>query len=78
MDYKLPVNYTKLHWIKRKEVRLQYIKEQNNICMYCGRSLSKPPPKYIIDKKIDWDNFPKNFLDYPISEPINTSGLSLS
>jgi hypothetical protein len=66
MEYKLPVDYTKLHWTERKEVRFQYIKEQNNICMYCGISLSEPPAKHITDKKIDWSKFPPNFLNYPI------------
>lgn len=64
--YKLPVNYTELHWTERKQVRLQYIEEQNNICMYCGTSLSEPAPKHITDKYINWSKFPKNFLDYPI------------
>ncbi len=32
----LPVNYRKLTPKQRREVRLQYIEEQNNLCMYCG------------------------------------------
>lgn len=66
MTYKLPVDYTKLQPIERRLVRLQYISEQNNMCAYCGASLSDPPPKHITDKKIDWSRFPKGFLDYPI------------
>ncbi len=66
MNYKLPVDYTKLHWTERKYVREQYIREQNNKCFCCGYSLSEPAPKYITDKKIDWNLFPPNFLRYPI------------
>ena len=32
----LPTDYTKLNGKERREVRLQYIEEQNNMCMYCG------------------------------------------
>lgn len=77
MEYKLPVDYTKLHWKARKEVRLQYIKEQNNICFYCSTSLSESPPQHITDKKIDWMIFPKNFLEYPIHLQHNhTTGMT--
>ena len=55
MNYKLPVNYTKLNWIEKKEVRNQYIKKQNNICIYCGCSLSSKPPSSITNKYINWD-----------------------
>lgn len=64
--YNLPIDYTKLHWKERKEVREQYIKEQNNKCYYCGEDLNKPAPTRITDKKINWNLFPSNFLKYPI------------
>ncbi len=64
--FELPVDYTKLHWSERKQVRLQYVKEQNNLCHYCGCSLSEEAPKHIKDKKINWNLFPPNFLQYPI------------
>jgi len=38
--YKLPVDYTKLHYTDRKKVRLQYIEEQKGLCYYCGASLN--------------------------------------
>lgn len=66
MEYKLPVDYTKLHWTQRREVREQYIKEQNGLCFYCGAPLLEPPPESITSKSINWNNFPKNFLNYPI------------
>lgn len=34
----LPTDYTKLTQPQRREVRIQYIKEQNNLCMYCGET----------------------------------------
>lgn len=64
--YKLPVDYTKLHYTERKAVRLQYIEEQKDLCYYCGKSLKMEAPQYIKDKRIDWDLFPPNFLQHPI------------
>ena len=62
----LPVDYTKLTMQERRLVREQYIKQQNNNCMYCGESLAKKAPKWIRDKEIDWSLFPDNFLKYPV------------
>lgn len=64
--YKLPIGYTKLTPSQRREVRLQYIKEQDNKCFYCGHSLDEKAPKHITDKNINWRLFPSNFLQYPI------------
>ena len=64
--FKLPVNYTELHWSERKLVREQYVEEQNHICPYCGFSLDDPPPKKITDFKINWNLFPPDFLKHPI------------
>jgi len=64
--YKLPVDYTKLNYKEKKEIILQYIEQQNNLCYYCKHSLDKEAPEYIKNKKINWNLFPKNFLDYPI------------
>jgi hypothetical protein len=65
-EYNLPINYTKLSPEQRREVRLQYIEKQNGVCMYCKGSLSRQPPKEIINKSINWKLFPENFLKYPI------------
>ena len=62
----LPTNYKKLLPKQRKEVRLQYIQEQNNMCMYCGKTLDEVAPAIITNKPINWELFPKGFLDYPI------------
>jgi len=64
--YNLPVDYNSLHWTERRVVREQYIKEQKNICMYCGCSLSDSPPDTVKEKKINWKLFPQNYLKYPI------------
>ena len=60
---KLPTDYNKLAWQQRRSVREQYIERQNNLCMYCGESLSEGP---VMSKEIDWSLFPENFLKYPI------------
>lgn len=66
--WKLPVLYDTLDWRKgeKKEVREQYIKEQNNKCFYCNESLSIGAPSRIKDMPFDWSLFPKTFLDHPI------------
>jgi hypothetical protein len=61
---KLPVNYTKLTGQQRRLVREAYIKKQDNLCVYCNTSLHGKPPD--CGKKINWDLFPPNFLNYPI------------
>ncbi len=63
---KLPVDYTKLHWKQRKQVREQYVKEQNHLCYHCKCSLLKDPPDWITKKTVNWKLFPPNFLKYPI------------
>lgn len=75
--YKLPIDYTKLTPKQRKEVREQYIKEQDGECFYCGCSLSESPPKEITDKPINWKLFPPNFLKYPIHlQHSHTTGMT--
>ena len=66
VKYELPVNYEDLEWWERREVREQYIGEQNNKCLYCGEDLDKDPPDRIKEKEIDWSLFPRNFLQYPV------------
>ena len=64
--YDLPVDYTKLHWTERRDVRNQYINEQEYKCMHCGGNLFKEPPAFILNKSINWGLFPEGFLKYPI------------
>ena len=64
--FELPVDYTKLHWTERKAVREQYIKLQNNKCLYCGEDLDAPPPNKILKMEVPKEFFPSGFFDYPI------------
>lgn len=64
--YKLPVYYSKMNQKERRDVRNQYIKEQNNLCMLCKEPLDKTPAKTILKEKINWKLFPPNFLKYPV------------
>lgn len=66
MTHELPVDYTKLSQKKRKEVREQYVIQQNFKCHYCKHDLRKSPPKEVTDLKIVWKYFPPNFLLHPI------------
>lgn len=62
----LPVRYDSLTWQEKREVREQYVKNQDGLCMYCNNPLSVVPPKRITSLSINWRLFPKNFLKYPI------------
>lgn len=75
--YTLPKKYKNLSIIEKKEVREQYIREQGGLCFYCNNPLSEPPPKEITNKKVDWNLFPKNFLNNPIHlQHCHRSGLT--
>ena len=39
---------------------------QNNLCFWCGESLSEDPPSRITDLSINWSLFPPVFLANPI------------
>jgi len=64
--YKLPIDYTKLHWKEKRIVREQYIQQQEHKCIYCKCSLQESAPKEITDKEIDWNLFPPDFLKHPV------------
>lgn len=64
-NWKLPVNYDKLHWTERREVRDQYVAEQEGKCYYCKCPLNRRPPE-CVKRPIDWGLFPANFLRYPV------------
>jgi hypothetical protein len=64
--YNLPIDYTKISSKDRRLVREQYVREQDNNCMYCGTSLSLSAPTEVTDKQIDWSLFPPFFLRHPI------------
>lgn len=64
--YRLPVQYKELDWKQRKEVREQYVFQQEGCCYYCSSPLTSQPPKRIKDKRLNMRLFPKDFLKYPI------------
>ena len=66
MAKQLPVNYVKLTWQERKEVRDKYVQDQGGKCMYCNGLLACEPPKGILAKHINWFIFPPNFLKHPV------------
>lgn len=66
MNYTLPTDYIKLSSKQRREVREQYILQQNNRCMYCNNLLTEEPPIKINNLFITWELFPPNFRVYPI------------
>jgi hypothetical protein len=61
-----PSNYILLSSTQRRLVREAYIKEQNDLCMFCNTSLSEKPPNHITTMPINWDIFPRNFLKHPV------------
>ena len=64
--YKLPVDYTKLKPKEKREVRMQYIEEQQRDCYWCGGGLDYEPPNRIKKMPINLKFFPPGFLKNPI------------
>lgn len=62
----LPTKYDALSATQKKEVRLQYVTLQKNLCHFCNHSLSEKPPLHITAKPIHWNLFPRGFLNHPI------------
>jgi hypothetical protein len=64
--YELPVDYTKLKGKQRREVREQYVEEQDEKCFYCKHDLKGKPPVTVTNRKIDLKLFPPGMLRNPI------------
>jgi hypothetical protein len=64
--YDLPVNYNELQRNEKRAVRLQYIKEQSNLCAHCEMALHEMPDYEVEMSDIDWSLFPRNFQEHPI------------
>ena len=62
----LPVNYETLPPEQRRQVREEYVKQQNNYCCHCGASLSGKPDPQIREYRVDKSLFPKGFFRWPI------------
>lgn len=66
MQQKLPAKYSQLSQPQRAQVRQQYIRQQNNLCMYCSAPLNQAPTPAVRAKHINWNLFPPGFLQHPI------------
>ena len=60
---KLPIDYTIIDQKTRQKVRSKYCELQDGLCFYCGKDLLC---KTLVEKEINWNLFPENFLKYPI------------
>ena len=63
---KLPVNYDLLTPFEIRDVRNEYVKEQNGRCWFCKSQLICDPSDDVMNKKINRKLFPKNFFKWPI------------
>lgn len=63
---KLPVDYTSLDWMQRRDVRNEYVRVQNGLCSHCGFPLSGLPAQKVAKKKVNEKLFPENFFKYPV------------
>ena len=64
--YKLPIKYDETHWTIRREVRNQYIEEQDGMCQFCSNDLYDQPQEDINNLYINERLFPPNFFKYPV------------
>jgi hypothetical protein len=62
----LPVNYEKLHYKKRRLVREEYIRRQENRCWHCKANLYGNPNIETLTMPVNEALFPPNFFKYPI------------
>jgi len=60
------VNYTKLSTRDRRKVREAYVDDQKGMCMYCKGPLLEEPSAHVLSKKINWNLFPKFFMNHPV------------
>ncbi len=65
-SYDLPTDYTKLNPVERREVREQYVMEQEGKCYHCGGELSGPPAGAEAYRPVNTRLFPSGFFDHPI------------
>ena len=63
---KLPAIYKNLKAREKKDVREQYIKEQDGKCFYCKCPLDKDPPPQVTMYSINLRLFPPGMLKNPV------------
>lgn len=62
----LPTTYSDKTSYKRRLIREEYIRRQDNKCYFCSGSLSEKPIPTEEEFPIRWELFPPNFLKYPV------------
>lgn len=62
----LPILYDSVSPSMRRKVREEYVRLQNNLCMFCDQSLDGPPHPRVRSRPINLKLFPPNFLKYPV------------
>ena len=65
-QFKLPVYYSKLSIVEKKQIRELYTQKQQGKCYFCHKDLNKLPSRKMLGMPINKKLFPKNFFDYPI------------
>lgn len=65
-NWNLPVDYTKLSPSQRREVRLQYQKQQNGLCSFCKQPLDGDPEAYVKKARIYKYLFPPGMFKNPV------------
>ena len=63
---KLPVHYSRLSMSERREVREQYIREQQGLCYHCEVPLNEEPSNEVAVLDVSPDLFPEGFFKHPI------------
>lgn len=62
----LPVAYSTISSYMRKQVREQYVREQNGLCYWCMEPLGGNPHKNIQDAPLNLKLFPPGFLRHSV------------
>ena len=76
--YTLPVEYDKLSFAERAEVRTQYLRAQRGKCLHCHASLGGVPTAAVCEAQVNWSYFPDGFQAAPIHlHHSHTTGLTL-
>ncbi|NBS75136.1 MAG: hypothetical protein EBT78_16545 [Betaproteobacteria bacterium] len=65
-EYVLPVDYRALASWQRRQVREQYVREQDGKCSHCQEPLSGNASKEVMSKPLNKRLFPENFFKHPV------------
>lgn len=62
----LPVRYSKLKPLRKREVREEYIRLQGGRCWFCGERLDSKSPYELDRTPIHIERYPRHFFEKPI------------